>query len=380
MVSAERGTLKIVQGNEACVEGALAAGCRFFAGYPITPSSEIAESMSRRLPPLGGIYLQMEDEIASIVALIGASWGGWKAMTATSGPGFSLMQEGIGHAVITEAPCVIVNVQRAGPATGQSTSPAQGDVLQARFGSNGDYSLIALAPSTAQEMFDLTVRAFNLSEKYRVPVILLSDETVAHTREGIRIPPAEEMEIIDRKQPRVPPEEFLTFKPDEDLVPPMPAFNTGYKCLITTLSHDEEGWRSDPEASANMVQRLCAKVEKNVDDIAEMEGLYLDDAETVVLCYGAVARSAYRAVKDAREQGIKVGWLKLKTLWPFPERRIAEIAGRVRRFLVPEMNVGRMSREVGLAANGACEVVSLPKLGGRCHIPAEIHAAIMGGY
>lgn len=379
MVSKDHATVKIVQGNEACVEGALAAGCRFFAGYPITPSSEIAEGMSRRLPPEGGIYVQMEDEIASIIALIGASWGGWKAMTATSGPGFSLMQEGIGMSVITEAPCVIVNVQRGGPCTGQSTSPAQGDVMQARYGSNGDYSLIALAPSTAQEMFDLTVRAFNLSERYRVPVIVLADEIVGHTRESIVIPPPGELEIINRKQPRVRPEEFLTFKPDEDLVPPMPAFNTGYKCLITTLSHDEEGWRSDPQISADLVTRLCAKVDNNVDDIVQMDEFHVEDAELVVIAYGAVARSAFRAVKDAREAGMKVGWLKLKTLWPFPERQVHDIASRARCILVPEMNVGRMSREVKLAANGACQVVSLPKLGGRCHTPAEIYAAIKGG-
>lgn len=380
MVSQRRGTVKIMQGNDACVEGAVAAGCRFFAGYPITPSSEIAEGMARRLPPLGGVYLQMEDEIASIVALVGASWGGAKPMTATSGPGFSLMQEGMGMAVITESPCVIVDVQRGGPATGQSTFPSQSDVFQVQYGSNGDYSVIALAPSTSQEMFDLTVRAFNLSERYRVPVIVLSDEIVGHTREKVVIPPPEELEIVNRKQPQVPPEEFLVFKADADMVPPMPAFNTGYRLPVNTVVHAEDGWRTDPQIAAALVDRLINKVQKYVDEITEVEGLYLDDAETVVVAYSAVARSALRAVKQARAEGMKAGWLKLKTLWPFPARQIREVAGTASRILVPEMNSGRMVKEVQLAACGLCEVVSMPKLGGRCHAPAEIYDAIKGGY
>ena len=370
------GTLKIMQGNDACVEGAIAAGCRFFAGYPITPASEIAEGMARRLPAVGGICLQMEDEIASIVSLVGASWGGWKAMTATSGPGFCLMQEGIGMAAITETPCVIVDGQRGGPASGQSTDPSQGDVFQARYGSNGDYALIVLAPSTSQEMFDLTVRAFNLSERYRVPTIGLADEVVGHTREIVRIPPREELEVISRKQPTVPPEEFLTFRPDPDGVPPMPAFTTGYRLAVTTQVHGEDGYRADHRTAEALVRRLCDKVERNVDEIAQVEGLYLDDADVVVLSYGAVARSALRAVKDARAEGRKVGWLKLKTLWPFPASQVRNVAGRARSILVPEMNLGRMALEVERVASGRCRVVPLPRLGGRCHTPAEIRAAI----
>lgn len=371
--------VKILQGNAACVEGAVAAGCRFFAGYPITPASEIAEGMARRLPLVGGICLQMEDEIASVVSLVGASWGGWKAMTATSGPGFCLMQEGIGMAAITETPCVIVNVQRGGPASGQSTDPAQGDVFQARYGSNGDYAVIVLAPSTSQEMFDLTVRAFNLSEKYRVPVILLADEVVAHTRESVSIPPADELEIINRKKPPVPPGEFLTFRPDADGIPPMPAFNEGYKLSITTQLHGEDGFRADFKAGAALIRRLTDKVERNADDIVQVDGFCLDDAEMVVLSYGAVARSALRAVKDARAEGRKAGWLKLKTLWPFPARQVRELASSVEKILVPEMNIGRMVLEVERVSAGRCEVTSLPKLGGRCHTPAEIYEGIRGG-
>ena len=377
MAAAAQGEIKIMQGNDACVAGATAAGCRFFAGYPITPASEISEGMARRLPPLGGIFLQMEDEIASIVALVGASWGGWKAMTATSGPGFCLMQEGIGMAAITEAPCVIANVQRGGPASGQSTDPSQGDVFQARYGSNGDYGIIALAPSTSQEMFDLTVRAFNLSEKYRVPVILLSDEVVAHTREGVFVPAREQLEIVDRKRPTEPPDQFLTFKPGPDGVPPMPAFNSGYRVAVTTQVHGEDGFRADFKTGAALVRRLVDKIEGNAADIVQVEGAYLDDAETVVIAYGAPARSALRAVKDARGAGQKAGWLKLKTLWPFPAAEVREVAGRASRILVPEMNVGRMVLEVERVSAGRCEVVPVPKLGGRCHTPAEILGVIV---
>ncbi|MDN5347541.1 MAG: 2-oxoglutarate/2-oxoacid ferredoxin oxidoreductase subunit alpha [Clostridia bacterium] len=380
MAATAKGTVKIMQGNEACVEAALAAGCRFFTGYPITPASEIAEGMARRLPPLGGVFVQMEDEIASVVALAGASWGGWKAMTATSGPGFCLMQEGIGLLAITETPCVIVNVQRGGPASGQSTAPSQGDVFQARYGSNGDYAVIALAPSTSQEMFDLTVRAFNLAERYRVPVIILSDEIVAHTREKVYIPPAEELEIINRKKPAVPPEKFVPWRPDADGIPPMPAFNSGYKVPVLSQLHNEKGFRADAKEGAAFIQRLNDKVEKNADAIVEVEEAYLDDAEMAVISYGAVARSALRAVKDAREQGLKVGWLKLKTLWPFPAGQVRAIAGKVRKILVPEMNIGRMVLEVERVSGGLCEVKPLPKLGGRCHTPVEILTAIKEAY
>lgn len=380
MGSEIRGTIKILQGNDACVEAAVAVGCRFYAGYPITPASEISEGMARRLPPVGGICLQMEDEIASIVAIVGAAWGGWKAMTATSGPGFCLMQEGMGMAAIMETPCVIVDVQRGGPASGQSTDPSQGDVFQARYGSNGDYAIIALAPSTSQEMFDLTVRAFNLSEKYRVPTVILSDEVVAHTREKVFVPAQEELEVINRKQPSLPPGKFLTFKPDEDGVPPMPAFTTGYKLSPSTQLHGEDGFRADPKTGAALIKRLVGKIENNADDIVDVEEFYLEEAELVVVAYGAVARSALRAVKDARANGLKVGMLKLKTLWPFAARQIDAIAGQARVILVPEMNSGRMVLEVERVSAGRCRVVALPnRLAGRCHTPVDIYEAIKGG-
>jgi 2-oxoglutarate ferredoxin oxidoreductase subunit alpha len=374
---AVKGKVKIMQGNEACYEAAIAAGCRFFTGYPITPATEIAEGMARKLPQVGGVFMQMEDEIASVVALMGASWGGWKAMTATSGPGFCLMQEGIGLLAITETPSVIVNVQRGGPCSGQATEPSQGDVFQARYGSNGDYAIIALAPSTSQEMYDLTIRAFNLSEKYRVPTFILADEIVGHTREKVFIP--DELEIINRKKPTVPKEEFFTFKPDADGIPPMPAFNDGYKVCVLSQLHDEKGFRANPKVGAALIQRLNDKIEKNVDDIVQVEDRYMDDAEVAVISYGAVARSALRAVINAREAGLKVGWFKLKTLWPFPAKEVRAIAGRVKKILVPEMNIGRMVLEVERVSAGKCEVHSLPKLGGRCHTPHEIYKAIKGG-
>lgn len=373
-----KGTIKIIQGNEACVEGALAAGCRFFAGYPITPASEISEIMAQRLPELGGIFVQMEDEIASVCSLAGAAWGGAKAMTATSGPGICLMQEGIGMLVVTETPCVIVDVQRGGPSSGQATAPSQGDVYQVRYGSNGDYALIALAPSTSQEMFDLTVKAFNLSEKYRVPVIILSDEIVSHTREKVYIPPVTELEIINRKEPSCPPDQFIPFKPDDDGVPFMPTFNTGYNICVMSVPYDETGARADtrPEVCAALVQRLIDKIEKNAKEIIEVEEHYIDDAEVLVMAYGAVARSAWRAVKEARNLGIKVGFLKLKTIWPFPQERLNLLAERVKKIIFPEMNTGLLTREVKMAVEGKCPVVSLSKLGGICHTPAEILEAI----
>jgi 2-oxoglutarate ferredoxin oxidoreductase subunit alpha len=381
VAAAREGTVKIVQGNGACVEGALIAGCRFYAGYPITPSSEIAEEMARRLPLVGGICLQMEDELASINALAGAAWGGWKAMTATSGPGFCLMQEGIGMAASMETPCVIVNVQRGGPGSGQSTAPAQGDVFQARYGSNGDYPMISLAPSDAQEFFDLTIRAFNLSEKFRTPVTVMADEMVGHTRESIYIPPVEEIEIINRKYPTVPKDQFLTYKPDpDDLVPPMPAFNDGYRCVVTSQVHSEGGWRADGAQAAALIQRLIDKVERQIDYITDVESQWMDDAEMAVISYGAPMRSAIRAVINAREAGLKVGWMKLRTLWPFPQKQVQEVANKVKWILVPEMNVGRMSLEVERVAHGACEVVGVPKIGGRCHTPGDVFKAIRETY
>ena len=374
MTAKAEAQVKIMQGNEACVEGALVAGCRFFAGYPITPASEIAEAMSRRLPQVGGVFLQMEDELASICSVIGASWGGAKACTASSGPGISLMQEGVGYAAETETPCVMINVMRGGPATGQPTLASQQDIMQARFGSHGDYEIIAVAPASAQEAFDLTVKAFNLAETYRVPVYVLSDEVVGHTREKVRIDPA--IEVVPRRRP--PAEGYLPYRPGPDgLLSGMPAFNEGYRLLVEGQLHDERGNRvgHDAEASARFVRRLCEKITSHSDDLTDVEELFLDDASVVVVCYGSSSRPALEAVYTAREQGIRAGIFRLRVLFPFPAARLAALVGRVPVFLVPEMNMGKLRLEVERVA-GVTHVVGLPKLGGALHTPEEILAAI----
>ncbi|MDH4100042.1 MAG: 2-oxoacid:acceptor oxidoreductase subunit alpha [Nitrospirota bacterium] len=331
---------RLMQGNEAAAEGALAAGCRFYAGYPITPSSELMEHMAKRLPELGGAFIQMEDEIGSIAAVIGASWAGAKAMTATSGPGLSLMQENIGYAVMTEAPCVIVNVMRAGPCTGQATKPAAGDVMQVRWGSHGDYQIIALSPWSVQEMFDMSVRAFNLAETYRVPVFLLADEAVAHLREGCVIPAS--VPVVNRKkEPGKAP-----FGGEQ--VPPMPAFGEGEKVLVTGSTHDEWGYRksADPNIQEQLIRRLSEKITANASAIVETESHWLDDADVLIVAYGIVARSSMKAVKVLREQGVKAGLLRLKTLWPFPEDAVRLAAEGKRLIIVPEMNLGQVALEV----------------------------------
>jgi 2-oxoglutarate ferredoxin oxidoreductase subunit alpha len=366
-----------MSGDIACAEGALAAGCRFFAGYPITPATEIAEHIAARMPKVGGIYIQMEDEIASIAAVIGASYAGLKAMTATSGPGFSLMQENIGLAAMTEAPCVIVDVMRGGPSTGQPTLPGQQDVMQAKWGSHGDYEIIALAPSSVQEMFDLTVEAFNLAETYRVPTLVMADEVVAHMWERVVIPPAEEIKIVNRKKPNTPQDKYLPFMPDDDLVPPMACFGEGYRFHATGLTHDEHGYprTQDSEAQTRLVQRLCDKIRKNADKIVRVEEALLEDAEVVVVAYGIVARAALSAVRKAREQGIKAGLLRLITLWPFPEKHVAKAAERAKAIIVPEMNCGQMVREVERAAK-TTPTYHVSKLGEEPHTPMEILEAI----
>ena len=366
-----------MNGDVACAEGAIAAGCRFFAGYPITPATEIAEHLSQRMPEIGGIYIQMEDEIGSIAAVIGASYTGLKAMTATSGPGFSLMQENIGLAVMTEAPCVIVDVMRGGPSTGQPTLPGQQDVMQAKWGSHGDYEIIALAPSSVQEMFDLTVEAFNLSETYRVPTILLADEIVAHMWEKVVIPPAEKMKIVNRKKPNVPPEKYMPFMPDDDLVPPMACFGDGFSFHATGLTHDEHGYpqTQSSEVQQRLVRRLCDKIRKNADKIIRVEEVMLEDADVVVVAYGIVARAALSAVRKAREEGIKAGLLRPITLWPFPEKTIVRIAQQAKKIVVPEMNCGQLVREVERSAKET-PVVFLSKLGEDPHTPMEILEAI----
>lgn len=360
-----------IQGNEACAKGAIEAGCRFFAGYPITPSTEIAEGMARLLPKYGGSFIQMEDEIAALGAVIGAVWGGQKAMTATSGPGFSLMQEHIGYAVMTETPLVIVNMQRGSPSTGQPTMASQSDMMQARWGSHGDYEVIALSPSSVQECFDFTVDAFNLAEKYRVPVMVMSDEIVGHMREKITIP--EEVEIFYRNMPEEGPEIFLPYKAPKDGTPPMPAFGDGYKMHITGLTHDERGYpdASNPEAHSKLVHRLCDKIIKRTDKIARIKTEFTEDAEIIVLSYGAPARSVTTAVKNAREEGIRAGYIKLETVWPFPEKLIQEATENAQKVLVVEMNLGQIFYEVDRVLPDK-EVKLLPKIGGEMHLPTEI--------
>ncbi|MEM3760210.1 MAG: 2-oxoacid:acceptor oxidoreductase subunit alpha [Candidatus Bathyarchaeia archaeon] len=366
-----------INGDIACAEGAIAAGCRFFAGYPITPATEIAEHLAQRMPEIGGIYVQMEDEIASMAAIIGASYAGLKAMTATSGPGFSLMQENIGLAVMTEAPCVIVDVMRGGPSTGQPTLPGQQDVMQAKWGSHGDYEIIALAPSSVQEMFDLTIEAFNLSETYRVPVIVLADEVVGHMWEKVVIPSIEKIKILNRKKANVPSEAYAPFMPDDDLVPPMACFGEGYSFHATGLTHDEHGYpqTSSSEAQQKLVKRLCDKIRKNADKIIRVEEVMLNDADIVVVAYGIVARAALSAVRKARAEGIKAGLLRPVTLWPFPENHVAKIAKQAKAIVVPEMNCGQLVREVERAAKET-PVTFLSKLGEEPHTPMEILEAI----
>jgi 2-oxoglutarate ferredoxin oxidoreductase subunit alpha len=366
-----------MSGDLACAEGALAAGCRFFGGYPITPATEIAERMARRLPEIGGVYIQMEDEIGSIAAVIGASYAGKKAMTATSGPGFSLMQENIGLAVMTEAPLVIVDIMRGGPSTGQPTMPGQQDVMQAKWGSHGDYEIIALAPSSVQEMFDLTIECFNLAETYRVPVILLADEIIGHMWERVVIPPPEKITLVNRKKPKIPPDEYQPFKPNENLVPPMACFGEGYRFHATGLTHDEKGEPKTVsiEEQNKLVKRLCNKVRKNADKIIKVEESMLDDAEVAVIAYGIASRAALSAVRKARKAGIKAGLLRLITIWPFPEKLVAKIAKQAKAIVVPEMNCGQLVREVERAAK-TTPVRLISKLGEEPHRPTEIVEAI----
>ena len=365
--------IKLLQGNEACVEGALLSGVKFFAGYPITPSSEIAEGMAKKLPKIGGKFMQMEDEIASMAAVIGASIAGLKSLTATSGPGMCLKQENLGFAIINEIPCVVVNAQRGGPSTGLPTKPSQGDMMQARWGTHGDHPIIALAPSTVNEILTLTIKAFNFSEKYRTPVILLLDEVIAHMREKVEIPAPEDIEVINRKKPTVPPEEYLPFKPDEDGVPPMANFGEGYRYHITGLVHDYKGLpTSNSQEIDAFIRRLHNKIEKSIKDIIIIERYLLDDAEIALIAYGSVARAAERTVKLAREEGLKVGLLKLLTIWPFCSEEVNKLAQQVDLIIVPEMNLGQMVLEVERASQGKCRVVPYGRVDGELINPIEI--------
>jgi 2-oxoglutarate ferredoxin oxidoreductase subunit alpha len=363
----------LLQGNEACVKGALMAGCRFYAGYPITPATEIMEIMARELPKIGGVFIQMEDEIASLGAVIGASLAGVKSMTATSGPGFSLMQEHIGFACMAEVPCVIVDVMRAGPSTGLPTQPSQGDVMQARWGTHGDHPIIVLAPASVYEFFELTVKAFNLSERYRNPVILLVDEVVAHMREGIVLPSKEEIEIEERPRPTVPPEWYLPYGDPGTGVPTMPAFGDGYRYHVTGLYHDIRGYPTVRKDEVEpLIRRLFSKISKDFDRLQWFDSYHTEDALVTVIAYGCVARAALRAVKEAREKGLKVGLIKLKVLWPFMRRTVAKVLENSKKVLVPEMNVGQISREVKRVNETRCEVVTLNRVDGALITPPEI--------
>ena len=362
-----------INGDEACAEGAISAGCRFFAGYPITPATEIAERMSRRLPEIGGVYVQMEDEIASMNAILGASWAGVKAMTSTSGPGFSLMMENLGLGVMLETPCVVVNVQRAGPSTGLPTSVGQGDMMQAKWGSHGVYEIIAIVPSSPQEMFDFTITAFNLSEKYRVPVLLMADETVGHMSEKVVMRRVAPEELVQRRRPTAPPGKYWPYQPDSDLVPPMAIAGEGYRFHVTGLTHDERGY---PEMTAaaqeRLVRRLVDKIRLNRKDIINYEEVGTEDAEVVVCAYGITARVARRAVQQARDEGIRAGLLRLITVWPFAEDRVRELSQQVKAFVVPEINYGQIVLEVERCAGGRVKTLLLPHMGGGMHQPQTI--------
>jgi 2-oxoglutarate ferredoxin oxidoreductase subunit alpha len=369
-----------MQGNEACALGAVAAGCRFFAFYPITPAGEIAEKMSKLLPKARGIYIQMEDEIASIGSVIGASWTGLKAMTATSGPGFSLMQENIGYAVMTETPCVIVDVQRAGPSTGIVSAPMQGDVIQARHGSHGEYEIIALAPSSAQEMFEMTVRAFNLAEQYRTPVIMLADETVAHMREEVVIPSEGSLTIVNRKVPLNREEASKAFLSAS--VAPMPLFGRGFAVHVTGSSHDEYGMRkaSAPEAIDKIVRTINAKIAPHAREISSIEKIMLDDADIILVAYGSCARTAEYVVKQARQKGMRVGLLRLMGIWPFPHEGVREALKSSRRVVVLENNLGQLFPEIERLAPDDAETVFLPpEIIGTLHRPAYVLDQIAKG-
>jgi 2-oxoglutarate/2-oxoacid ferredoxin oxidoreductase subunit alpha len=366
-----------MNGDTACAEGAISAGCRFFAGYPITPATEVAERMSERLPQIGGVFIQMEDEMASMNAVLGASWAGMKAMTATSGPGFSLMMENIGLGVMLETPCVVADVQRAGPSTGLPTLVAQGDMMQARWGSHGHYEIIALVPDSPQEMFDLTVSAFNLSEQYRVPVLLMADEAVGHMSEKVVIPEISSKELINRPRPKVAPEKYLPYDSKKGLVPPMAVAGEGYRFHVTGLTHDDRGYPvMTAEAQDKLIRRLVDKIRLNIKDITKYEEVNIDDAEVVVVSYGISARIARHAVQQAREQGIKAGLLRLITVWPFADERIRELASEVKALLVPEINYGQIVREVERCAAGKAKVRLIPHMGGSVHLPETILEAI----
>jgi 2-oxoglutarate ferredoxin oxidoreductase subunit alpha len=367
-----------LDGDFACGEGAMAAGCRFVAGYPITPSTEVVERIAGRFPTMGGNFIQMEDELASMAADVGASWTGTKSMTVTSGPGFSLMMENIGLAAMMETPCVVVNVQRGGPSTGLPTMVGQADMMQARWGSHGDYELIAMSPQSPQEAFDLTIDAFNLSETYRVPVMFMMDECVGHMTEKVVIPEAEAIDVVPRRVTSGKPEDYLPYKLNGDLIPEFARAGDGYRFHTTGLTHDERGYPvMSAECQEKCVRRLIDKIKLNADRIVRYEEDLIEDAEVVVVAYGITARVARMAVEMARDEGVRVGFLRLVVVWPFPEKRITELAKRVKGFVVPEINYGQMSLEVERCAFGAAPVIHVPHGGGSVHDPETITRAIV---
>ena len=370
--------VKFLQGNEACAEGAIAAGVTFFGGYPITPSTEIAEAMAAKLPQNNGAFIQMEDEIAGLAVVLGASLAGKKVLTATSGPGFSLKQELIGYACMAEIPVVIVNVQRVGPSTGQPTAPSQGDVMQARWGTHGDHSIIALSPWTVKECFDVTVLAVNYAERFRTPVIILMDEIVGHMREKFVMPNSADVKIYPRRKPsKTIAEGYKPYEPMEDLVPNIADFGTGHKFHVTGLLHDETGFPSgSPKLTKEVIDRLHKKIEIAQDEITHYDEFFMADAEYAVVAYGGTARTAYAAVEQARAKGIKVGMVRLMTIWPFADKVIKNLASKVKGILVPELNYGQLVLEVERAAGSQANVVSLPKYNTEAFDPQEICEAI----
>ena len=367
-----------IDGDHACCEGAIAAGCRFVAGYPITPSTEVVERIAERFPRVGGVFIQMEDEIASSIAIQGAVWAGKKAMTVTSGPGFSLMMEHVGFAAMTETPCVFVNVQRAGPSTGLPTQPAQGDMMQARWGSHGDYQAIAICPNSPQECFDLTIKAFNLSEQYRVPVFLMMDECVGHMTERVLIPPADQIHLVPRRWFTGAPETYEPFRAGPDMVPQMVKAGDGFHIHVTGLTHDERGYPNmSVPAQEKLVQRLHDKIAKQSAAMADYVEDQVEGADIVVVTYGITSRTALPAIERARKEGLKVGHLRLIVVWPFPEHRIRELASRISAFVVPELNMGQVVLEVERCAAGKVPAILVGHTGGTVHQPDDIYQGIV---
>jgi 2-oxoglutarate ferredoxin oxidoreductase subunit alpha len=368
-------------GDVACAEGALAAGCRFFGGYPITPATEVAEQIAERIPGVGGMFIQMEDEIAALASVIGASCAGVKSMTATSGPGFSLMMENIGLAIITETPCVIVNVQRAGPSTGLPTQGAQGDMMQARWGSHGDNEVIALSPSSPQEAFYQTITAFNLSETYRMPVFVMTDEIIGHLSERVIIPSPKAIKTVSRRRAKGRKDRFKPYQADPDGIAPMAIAGEGYNIHVTGLTHDEKGYPvMTVEAQEEMMGHLKGKVRKNLENIIRTEGYRLDDAEIVVVSYGASARTSLAAVDEARTMGIKAGMLKLITVWPFPEEQIRRLAEKVKGFVTVEINLGQIHLEVERCAGGKVPAYLVGHPGGTIIPPERVVEALESNF